>query len=376
MAIHAFADHRLIARMSTALVLANARYWITVAPLVRTQLKRWTRRAEDIPDPTLRQVALANLREEGFNAQATATLATLAPRSYRKPAVEAIVGLQVIYDYLDSLVERPLADPLGDRHQLYRAFMDAVLLDREPLGEYYPPAHPTADGGYLRKLVSVVRGALARLPSQAKVAEVSAHAAARCTEAQVRAHATPLLGNTQLERWARDSALDTGVPWREFLAGSVTSGLALHALTVAAADPSTSSAQAMAVDEVYLSVCAVSTLLDGLVDYEQDLLSSQPGYARYYEDRDGLAQGLNSVIRRAVDGARAGPHEAHHLVTLVGVAAYYASAPTADSEFARPVMRQVCSELEPLIAPILAVMRSWRTAKRLGCAIANTIDHR
>ena len=363
-----------MARMGLALVLANARYWSTVAPLVHTQLDYWRRRAEEIPDPALQEVALANLREEGFNAQATATLATLAPRKYRKSVVEAVVGLQVIYDYLDSLVERPLADPLGEGRRLYRALVDAVVLDTEPKVDYYAHTPQLDDGGYLQELVIVVRRALTLLPCQAAIAEVSERAAERCAEAQARAHAVPVLGRAQLKLWARSNAVPTGLQWREFLAGAVSSGFALHALIAAAADPRTSREQALAIDEVYLSVCALTTLLDSLIDYEQDLRSmGQPGYIRYYEDRDALAQGLRSVIHRAAARARDTPNGAHHLMTLVGVVAYYSSAPTASSEFARPVTEQIRRELRPIITPTLAVMRAWRIAKRARTVITSRL---
>ena len=371
-----FGDRLLVARMGKALVLANIRYWITVAPLVRARLDYWRRRAEGIPDPALRQVALVNLRDEGFNAQATATLATLAPRPYRRPVTEAIVGLQIIYDYLDSLVERPLANPMEDSRHLYRAFLDAIAPDREPQGDYYPPTHECSDGGYLRELVHTVRGALARLPSQTAIAEVSAGAAERCAEAQTRAHAVSQ-DDAQPEQWARENAADTELEWRGFLAGAVSSGLALHALIALAADPHASREQALSVDALYLSLCALTTLLDGLVDHEQDLLSSgRPGYLRYYRDRDTLTQGLTGVIDRAIRQTRELPDAPHHLVTLVGIVAYYASAPTADSEFARPVMRRVTRDLAPAMGPILALMRIWRAAKRLLHAIASTTGHR
>jgi hypothetical protein len=371
-----FGDHPLMVRVSVALVLANVRYWGTVARLVSTQLDYWTLRAEAIPNPVLQEVSLANLREEGFNAQATATLATLAPRKYRKPVVEAIVGLQILYDYLDSLIERPLADPLGDGRQLYNAFIDAVVLDSEPRGGYYPPTHESDDGGYLDELVGAVRGALTRLPSQAAIAGVSAHAAERCAEAQVHAHATAVLGDAQLEQWATSNAVDTGLLWREFLAGAVSSGLSLHALIAAGGDPHTSQEQALAVDEVYLSVCAVTTLLDGLIDYAQDMHNmGHPGYTRYYEDHDALAQGLRSVIHRAANIGRDIPNRAYHLMTLVGVVAYYLSAPTASSEYARDVTEQIRRELKPLITPPLAVMRAWRIAKRARAWTAHGADH-
>lgn len=367
----AFGDRPLIARMGLALVLANIRYWSTVAPVVHTQLDYWTSRAEGIPDPALQEVALTNLREEGFNAQATATLATLAPREHRKSVVEAIVGLQVTYDYLDSLVERPLADPLGEGRSLYRALVDAVVLHTEPTGDYYAHTPPPDDGGYLQELVRVVRSALTKLPCRAAIAEASERAATRCAEAQVRAHAAPTLGRTQLTQWAQNNATPTGLQWQEFLAGAVSSGLALHALIAAAADPRTTRDQALAIDDVYLSICALTTLLDSLIDYQQDRSIGQPGYIRYYEDRDALADGLRNVIHRAAARSRDTLNGAYHLMTLVGVVAYYASAPTASSEFARPVTEQIRRELQPIITPTLAIMRAWRISKRARTAITS-----
>jgi hypothetical protein len=360
-----FGDHRLTARTSVTLVLANIRYWSLVAPQVRKQLGRWEHHAERITDPTLHDVAVENLREEGFNAQATATLATRAPAEHRDSVVEAIIGLQLIYDYLDSLLERALPDPLDDGRRLYRALVDAVTLDTEPCGGYYPPALQADDGGYLDELVAVVRRALGRLPSAAAIAEAAKHAAKRCAEAQARAHAVSALGDEQLELWARHNAADTGLQWREFLAGAVSSGFALHALIAAAADPRTTPEQALVIDEVYLSICALTTLLDGLIDYEQDMHSTgKPGYIRYYEDHEALSHALKTVLHRAAARTRDAPNSSYHLMTLVGVVAYYLSAPTASSEFARPVTEQIHHELTPLISPTLAVMRAWRSAKR------------
>jgi tetraprenyl-beta-curcumene synthase len=360
----AFGDPRLTARMSLALALANIRYWRTVAPIARTELERWEHHAKQIPDLTLRTIALENLREEGFNAQATATLATLAPAEHRRPAIEAIVGLQTIYDYLDSLLERPLPDPLGDGRRLYRAFVDAVTLDVEPNRDYYAQTPSSDDRGYLQKLTSTVRSALARLPNATAITGTAEHAAERCAEAQARAHAVPALGSEQLERWATVNTAGTGLQWREFLAGAVSSGFALHALIAAAADPHTEPEHAGAIDDVYLPMCALTTLLDGLVDYDQDMHHlGHPGYIRYYEDSHALTQALRRVIHRAATSARRAPNDAHHLMTLVGVAAYYLSATTASNERVRQATEPIRHELRPLITPTLALMSGWRQAK-------------
>lgn len=357
-----------------ALVLANVRFWTTVAPLLGAQLRRWERHAHAINDPVLHALALEELREERFNAEVAATLATLAPRAHRKTVVEAIVAYEVMYDYLDRLVEQPTANPLGDGHDLYRAFTDAITLDSKATGGYYT-SWPADDGGYLEELVSVVRGALARLPSTAAISLAARGAAARCAEAQIRAHAVPALGSPQLEQWARSEAQDIPLGWREFLVGAASCVLAVHALIAAAADEHTTPGNAAEIDTTYLSICALSTMLDSLVDHQCDTQAGRVGYLRYYDDHDLLAKDLAQAARRAVEHAGALPNGAHHAMTLVGVAAYYISAPTADSDFARPVTRRVRRELEPLITPTLAVMRSWRAAKRARSAIPRRTGH-
>jgi tetraprenyl-beta-curcumene synthase len=158
---------------------------------------------------------------------------------------------------------------------------------------------------------------------------------------------------------------------QEFLAGAASSVLAVHALIAAAADERTTPEEANEIDATYLSICALSTMLDSLIDYQRDAQAGQVGYIRYYDDHDTLARDLTNAARRAIEHAAPLRNGAHHVMTLVGVAAYYISAPTARSDFARPVTRQVSRELEPLITPTLAVMRGWRAAKR-----ARGVTHR
>ncbi len=341
-----------------ALLLANARYWSTLVPIVRAQLERWERRAQLIADPHLRDIALDTLHDEGFNSQVAATLATLAPRGLRTTVVEAIVALEVLYDYLDSLVEQPLPDPIRDGDRLYLALTHAVTPDAGSEGGYH-------EDGYLADLATAVNESLAKLPSAEVIADVALHAAARNAGAQVRAHAVARVGASQLEEWAMHEAASTELDWREYLMGAASSVLVIHALIAAAADPRTTHTQAGQIDRVYLAIGALSTMLDSLIDYERDARLDSLGYIRYYKTRDVLADQLASVVRHAISQARGAPNEAHHVMTLVGVAAYYLSAPEATSDFARPITKRIVHELQPLITPTLAVMRAWRIAKRL-----------
>jgi tetraprenyl-beta-curcumene synthase len=357
-------DRRLTARAGVALALVNLRYWYSVAPLVRRQLRGWRRRARAIDDPVLRALALAKLDDEGFNAEAAAMLATLAPRAYRRRAVTAMVAAEIIYDYLDGLTESPSREAPQDGAQLFTAFTDAVAPSLPRGGDYYRH-HRRSEHCYLEALVTTVRKSLAGLPATAALAGVLHASAARGAAAQLHIHATSLSDTEELERWAQLHAAGTSLQWREFLAGAACSVLAVHALIAAASDCRTTYEQALQLDEIYLSISVLPTILDSLIDGHGNTPGARVGHIRYYDDRETLAPRLVSVIEDVISRSRDAPHGAHHVMTLVGVLAYYTSAPAASAEFARPVTAHLGQQLQPLLAPTLAMMRTWRTAKHL-----------
>jgi tetraprenyl-beta-curcumene synthase len=350
-------------RASAALASANVRYWSGIAPQVRRELRRWTERANAIPDPRLRAIAKDKLRAEQFNAEVAATLATTVPRRHRSRAVEAIVALEVLYDYLDGLTEMPATEPLRNGAQAYRAFT-AIFNEDAPAADADESPY-SSDGGYALDLSSATRDAVAALPSSSAVTTAGRRATERCATAQVRVHAMAQLGTGQLERWARErAAADQGRDWREYLAGAVASVLAVHALIAAAGNDAVSEETADAIDSAYLSISALSTLLDSLIDHERDVATGDPWLVRLYGDRRTLGATLPDVARRAVEQVRLLPNSAHHLMTLSGVVAYYGSAPEARRGAARRSVLELHRELRPVILPTLAVMRTWRLAKR------------
>jgi tetraprenyl-beta-curcumene synthase len=361
-----FSDRRLLARAGLALVLANARYWTTVAPEVRAQLARWKARAMKIEHPELRELALHTLQHEGFAAEVAATLATLTTRRHRTATIRGIVALEVMYDYLDGLTEQPSPDPLANGRRLFEAMTDALDPSAELQDDYYRH-HPSGcdDGGYLQELAATVKDALARLPKAEALLPTMLRAGARCGEAEVLTHAATLTDTSPAEQWARETANGSGLEWREYLAGAASSVLAIHALMALAGDERTIAAQAAPIDEVYLALGVLSTMLDSVVDYERDAANGTLAYIDHYGDRSILGERLIDVARQAATRARDAPASAHHLMTMAGIAAYYTSAPSATSELAWPVTSRIQTELRPLITPTLAVMRAWRLAKRV-----------
>src|SRR6202040_186492 len=99
-------------------------------------------------------------------------------------------------------------------------------------------------------------------------------------------------------------------------------------------------------------------ILDGLVDYEQDRqdVPRGPGYLGLYPDREELLEVLGGGARRAALRAGRLAHGAHHVMILVGVLAYYGSAPGAENAVAKPVVARLQRELAPLAPPTLSVM--------------------
>jgi hypothetical protein len=370
------------------LAIAGARYWTTVAPRVRTQLERWELRALSIPDPLLRALATGKLRDERLNVELAATFACSAPRARRRLVVDAIVALQVAYDYLDALGEqhtdlrhcpdedrpgedhpggdRPDEDHPGEDHpdrpgedhpggdRPDEALVDAVSLD----------GGARSDDGYVAELITVVRHVLAQLPSTATIERTVRRAAERCARAQALAHAASSPACVRaLQEWATREAQGSRLGWLEWLAGAQASVLCMHALIAAAADADTTPGEAAQLDDLYLTISAL-TMLDSLVDHAEDTRAGALRYAPLYRSFEQMGLALCAAAQEGLRRAQAAPHSGRHAMTLAGIVAHYASAPSASSPSAQPVIVQVQNELRPLIVPVLALMRASRLAGR------------
>ena len=347
-----------------ALVIANARYWPSVAPDTRRELARWSAPAQAIEDPALQALAVEKLTEEHFNAEVATTVATLSPRGSRAAVVRAIVALELLFDYLDGRTELPAGDPLAESRRLFAPFVGTLAPRAAQTVAPGAAGGEGPDGPYVRGLARRTREQVLVLPGADSVLEVAHASLSRCAEAQGRLHAAAWVGERQLQDWAVEHAAGTGLGWREYAAGGASSVLAAHALIAAAADPVTTPADARRIDSAYLAICAVITILDSVVDQRADLARGESGFTRLFATSEELQASLRSLIREALVRCRAAPHGEHHAMTLSGVAAYYLSHPGAGDRDARPVAAMVRRELSPTIWPTLGVMLGWRAAKR------------
>lgn len=346
---------------ATALGLLT-RYYMRILPRARHELRRWERRASTIPDPTLREQALETLRGELMNAEAAAVFAALVPRARQPLLVRALVAFQVMYDYLDTISEQPVREPLRNGLQLHRAL--TVALDpSEPSADYYRHHPQREDGGYLDELVATCRSSLERLPAIAVVRPMAKRAARRCAEGQSHTHAAIHSDATELAAWALRQDRAAGYSWWEVAAGTISS-VGVEALMAAAADTHTTPDEAARVDVAYFPpMCALSTLLDSFVDQTTDLTDANVNYFGWYRTSADAAEALARIAGRAADDVRRLRHARRHAAILAGIAAYYLTAEGAATDEAGPVADAIARRLGPVVAIVHATMRLHR---RLG----------
>jgi tetraprenyl-beta-curcumene synthase len=351
-------------RDAIAMLRVQGAYWLSIYPQARRELGAWERRARSIPHGRLREHALGKVTTERLNAEGAALFAVLAPRGQRRRVVRLLVAYQVLYDFLDAVNEDPGWAELQSGLQLHQALTDAVRPDRRP-SEYYlrhPELGDTADGGYLRALTQVCRRAVGALPAAARSALVLEHATERCAEAQSYNHAMLVSGESRLVDWSLAQAVEhSDQSWWELAAGGVSS-LAIHALLASAADPASTTEDAVKLDAAYFpAVCALSTLLDSLADYYRDAGTANHSFIARY--RDHAAERLVAIAAEAADRIKTVRDSRTHAIILAGIVAYYLSSSSVQEGFPAAARESLMRYIGPLAVPMYTAMRVRRYAQ-------------
>jgi tetraprenyl-beta-curcumene synthase len=345
-------------REIASLIAAGVTYWVTIYPRTRVEIRRWRERASEIPDPTLRTAALHKLTRERLNPEAAAFFAVLAPRAHREQLVRLMVAFQIAYDYLDAINEQPDTAALRNGLQMHRALSDAVSARAADV-DYYEHHPQPDDGGYLVELVRACQSELETLPSTFALEPVLICAAQRCGEAQSHNHAVLVEGEEQLIEWTAALRAGGDYLWWELAAAGI-SCLALHALFAACACATTRQ-QAELIDAAYFpSVCAISALLDSLVDQPHEAGSTNHSFVEHYGAPAAVADRFGAITYEARVLSSKLANHGRHAVILAGIASFYLSAPEARSALALPAAMRTLASLGPSSAPILAVMRLRR----------------
>jgi tetraprenyl-beta-curcumene synthase len=320
-------------------------YWTGVFPRVGALLRRIRRRAQEIPDPVLRGLALEALAKRS-NIEGAAAFAVLAPRHTRAAATEALVAFQALYNHADMLAEQPSADPVASARRLHGVLLQALDASAEDRDL----------GGYVGPLVADCRLALRQLPSYPAVAAQARAAAERIVAFQSLsvAHAGP--ERDALIAWARSQAPpDSDLRWWE-AAAACGSSLPVLALIALAAQPVLAPSELADVQRAYWPwVAALHSLLDSLVDTREDAASGQLSLIGCYATVPIAAEAMGILAERARRDARGLPRGRRHLVLVTAMAASYLSRLRRSSEPQRVIASRVREGIGALARPALLV---------------------
>jgi tetraprenyl-beta-curcumene synthase len=342
-------------------------YLLWILPRVTLELAHWRTGAQRIPNPALRRLALQAISKRG-NMEGAALFAVLAPRARRRETVRALVAFQTAYNYLDTLAEQPSHDPRSNGRRLHEALLVALggVAPESAHADYYAHHPHKDDGGYLTELVDTCRSAFLTLPSHAAVSEAAWAAAARIVAFQSLNLTLGQGGHDALERWARlQTPQSSGLHWWQTAAAGGSS-LAVHALIAASATPGLKSGQIAAIEAAYFPwICALHSLLDSLVDVEEDERAGQRNLLSYHASPQQAAFAMKVLAPRAAAAARNLPQGSRHAVIVTAMATYYLSSPQASTPSARPIARNVAAALGPLVRPAMALFKARRLAARL-----------
>jgi tetraprenyl-beta-curcumene synthase len=351
--------------LAACFMKASRRYWLNVFPSIRRESRYWRGRAEAIPDPVLRRLALEAQRIKRGNIEGSAAFAAFAPTEHRQDVVRAQVAFQSAYDFADTLSEQAHVDPVSNGRQLHQALMAALdHSGRQP--DYYARNDRREDAGYLEEIVESCRSALNALPSRASIIGPARRVATRIVAYQSLNLSEPQGGHRHLKRWALgETPLGSGLRWWE-TAASAGSSLGLFALIAAAAQPALRPCEAIAIERAYWpSVGALHSLLDSLIDEPEDAAVAQRSLLDYYATPQEAAVRLQLLARSALRSVRSLPNAHEHVLVLAGMASFYLTAPQASSPAARLASCKVLETLGPIVKPTMAVFGARRTAGRI-----------
>lgn len=344
-------------------------YWLCVFPRVCRHLARWRRQARRIPDPVLRQLALAALVEKRSNIEGAAAFAAFVPLRRQRAVTQALSAFQAAYNLLDMLGEQPSADPVMDGERLHSALLnalgwpspDAPRADGPDPGvralDWYEYHRERDDGGYLNALVADCRDGFRSLPRYALAAPCARAAAQRIVAFQSLNLSESQGDHTGLESWARRATPPgTGLQWWE-TAAAAGSSLGVHALIAAAADPGLSGERATALARAYFPwIGGLHSLLDNLIDKREDEAAGHRSLVEYYGP-ERAAERMRWMAETAMSVAHELPHSRRHRVLLAAMIGNYLSSPEAHTLELEPVSEAVLATTGELARPTLLVFK-------------------
>jgi tetraprenyl-beta-curcumene synthase len=294
--------------------------------------------------------------------EGAAAFATFVPWRVRGSVIRALVAFQAIYNYADLLAEQPSVDPVGNARDVHQALLIALAPNESSMRGLRSTGAERVDRDFLAEMIAACETASWQLPSYGTVAAPVCQAAERIVAFQ----SLSLGRRGELESWAESQDLgpiNNGLAWWE-VAAAAGSSLPVLALLAAAASPELRAQDVATIEGAYFPcIGALHSLLDSLVDEQEDAATGQLRLLDCYPSRGQAAAALQHLTARALSAARNLPCGADHALLVAAMACSYLAAPEASSSSAAAELaREVRASLGPLARPMLLVFKLRRLA--------------
>jgi tetraprenyl-beta-curcumene synthase len=307
--------------------LATARFVSSVIPRAGRELAAIRARAERIPDPALREQALASIDGKAYHVQGGCILATFMRTNAARRYVAIVAALETIYDYLDNLCDRLPGVTQAAFATLHQSLIDALDDRREP-ADYYRDGPPGDDGGYLRSLVDAARAGLRELPNYATVRDQLVEVARFYAELQVLKHGPAGARERACDAWyGRNRERFPGLSWWEF-AAACGSSLPVFALIELASRERLDAHEIDATLSAYFpGVSAVHILLDYFIDQAEDREHGELNFVACYASRADAVLGLGRLVTTTLARVRTLAGAARHRFVVEAMCVFYLTHP-------------------------------------------------
>jgi hypothetical protein len=342
-----------------------SRYWLAVFPQVRRERGRWRLRAQQIPDPLLRRLALQMQQTKIGNVEGAAAFAAFARRAHHDRVVAAQVAFQTAYDYADVLAERDSDDAVANGHTLHRA-LQLVLESAGPHTDYYAHCGSPDDAGYLTTLSDTCRAAYGGMPARATFAGALERAVGRIVAYQGRNHRHPQGMHLALAAWASGQTPDgADLRWWE-TAASAGSSTGIFNFIAAASHPQIDRGTVAELERAYFPWAgSLHTLLDSLVDRREDTQNGQRSLLDYYRCEEEARARMSHIAEQAVRRLRGLPDGQGQMIVFAAMASLYVISVHSDTPADHAISGAVLVAIGMPVVPALIVFALRRAIARM-----------
>lgn len=299
-------------------------------PQVSAELLNWSRVAQHLPCPVLREQALLSITHKKFHCQG-GSIYSLYPGVNQSSFITLVVALQTISDYLDNLCDRAgIADEQAFR-QLHLAMADALTPGAKPQNYYafYPFGD---DGGYLTKLVTTCQEEIAKLPAYQLVKPYLLKFATLYSDLQTYKHLDLTIREEKMIYWMNQHIMSYPHITNWEFAAATGSTLGIFMLCAAASHKELTPLDASKIFTAYFPwISGLHIQLDYFIDAAEDKANGDLNFVAYYQNEEEILSRLTCFTQQAFQEAATLPEPHFHKTVIQGLLAMYLSDPKTTS---------------------------------------------